>query len=85
MSGTRDKVQSTAAIFSLNRAIRAFKAEGKAVLIMAHRPAAIRECDLLLMLDGGARAAFGPRDEVLRDKVQNHRQISGQAGPGGVR
>jgi ABC-type protease/lipase transport system fused ATPase/permease subunit len=51
---------------ALNAAIRATKAEGGCVLIMAHRPAAIQECDLLLMLEGGARRAFGPKDEVLR-------------------
>ncbi|SDX85235.1 type I secretion system permease/ATPase [Citreimonas salinaria] len=70
---------------AVNRAIRGFKAEGKAVLIMAHRPAALRECDLLLMLEGGIRVAFGPKDEVLRARVQNHRQISGHIGPAGVR
>ena len=46
---------------ALNHAIRELKAEGRTVLIMAHRPAAIQECDLLLVLDGGARRAFGPR------------------------
>ncbi|MEC3859804.1 type I secretion system permease/ATPase [Mesobacterium sp. TK19101] len=69
---------------AVNTAIRAMKAEGKSVLIMAHRPAAIKECDLLLMLDGGARTAFGPKEEVLRQVVQNHQQIQ-QGGTGGVR
>jgi ATP-binding cassette subfamily C protein len=72
---------------ALNNAIRAMKAAGKCVLIMAHRPAAIQECDLLLMIENGARRAFGPKDEVLREIVQNARQIqqSGQAGQtGGV-
>lgn len=70
---------------ALNGAIRAMKSEGKSVIIMAHRPAAIQECDLLLMLDGGARAAFGPRDEVLKKIVQNHEQIQKSTGQGGVR
>lgn len=60
---------------ALNAAIRAMKAEGRAVMIMAHRPAAIQECDLLLMLEDGNRVAFGPRDEVLRKVVQNHDHI----------
>lgn len=51
---------------------------------MAHRPAAIQECDQLLVLDGGVRTAFGPRDEVLRAMVQNHEQIMKSAKPGGV-
>ncbi|SNY35675.1 type I secretion system ABC transporter, PrtD family [Pseudooceanicola antarcticus] len=71
---------------ALNAAIRALREAGASVLIMAHRPAAIQECDLLLMLDHGQRVAFGPRDEVLRRVVQNHDQIrSANAGAGGIR
>ncbi|OWU86351.1 peptide ABC transporter ATPase [Oceanicola sp. 22II-s10i] len=70
---------------ALNGAIRALKARGCSVLIMAHRPAAIQECDLLLMLENGSRVAFGPKDEVLREVVQNHKQIQQASGPGGVR
>lgn len=69
---------------ALNVAIRAMKDEGKAVLIMAHRPAAIRECDLLLVLDQGVARAFGPRDDVLAETVQNHTQIAAQKTGGGV-
>ena len=57
---------------------------GGRVLIMAHRPAAIQECDMLLVLEGGMRKAFGPRDEVLRETVRNHTNILRNAGPGGV-
>jgi ATP-binding cassette subfamily C protein len=60
------------------------KSEGKSVLIMAHRPAAIKECDLLLVLDGGMRKAFGPRDEVLKEMVQNAGAITKAANAGGV-
>jgi ATP-binding cassette subfamily C protein len=38
---------------------------------MAHRPAAIKECDKLLVLENGTCAAFGPKDQVLRDMVKN--------------
>lgn len=69
---------------ALNIAIRATKDAGGAVLIMAHRPAAIQECDLLLVLEDGARRAFGPRDQVLRDMVKNHTDIVRAASPGGV-
>ncbi|MEH6773992.1 MAG: type I secretion system permease/ATPase [Cereibacter changlensis] len=65
---------------ALNRAIRAVKASGGAVLIMAHRPAAIQECDLLLVLEEGRQRAFGPRDQVLRDRVRNHGDILRAAG-----
>lgn len=69
---------------ALNAAIRTAKAEGRSVLIMAHRPAAIQECDLLLVLEEGARRAFGPRDQVLREMVRNHTEILKSGGPGGV-
>ncbi|WP_425073181.1 type I secretion system permease/ATPase [Sagittula sp. S175] len=70
---------------AVNRAIAGFKAEGKSVLIMAHRPAAIKECDKLLMLEGGQRVAFGAKEEVLQQMVKNHQQIQKAATPGGVR
>ena len=69
---------------ALNQAIRSTKDAGGAVLIMAHRPAAIQECDLLLVLEDGARRAFGPRDQVLRDMVKNHTDIVRSTGAGGV-
>lgn len=69
---------------ALNAAIKDMKAEGKSVMIMAHRPSAIQECDTLLVLDGGLRKAFGPKDEVLREMVQNHSEILQKTGPGGV-
>lgn len=69
---------------ALNVAIRAMKEAGCAILIMAHRPAAIQECDLLMVMEEGTRRAFGPRDQVLREMVKNHTDIVKNAGPGGV-
>ncbi|MEM1235787.1 MAG: type I secretion system permease/ATPase [Pseudomonadota bacterium] len=70
---------------ALNKAIRDMKADGKTVLIMAHRPAAIKECDVLLVLEDGRRRAFGPKDLVLRDVLQNHREVHAtQVRNGGV-
>jgi ATP-binding cassette subfamily C protein len=51
---------------------------------MAHRPAAIQECDLLLVMNDGAAAGFGPRDKVLRETVRNATDIVRSATPGGV-
>lgn len=65
---------------ALNNAIKTSKADGKIVFIMAHRPAAIQECELLLVIENGARRAFGPKDEVLREMVQNHDQIKNSVG-----
>ncbi|AXI48311.1 type I secretion system permease/ATPase [Sulfitobacter sp. SK012] len=70
---------------ALNHAIREMKAAGRSVMIMAHRPAAIQECDSLLVLDGGMRMAFGPKDEVLAGMVKNHKQLKkAPADSGGV-
>ena len=69
---------------ALNLAIRNLKARGGSALIMAHRPAAIQECDMLLVLEDGTRRAFGPRDQILREMVKNHTEIVRSAGPGGV-
>lgn len=56
---------------ALNNAIRNTKARGGTVIIMAHRPAAIAECDYLLVLSEGTQHRFGPRDEVLQSSVRN--------------
>ena len=69
---------------ALNRSIKTAKEQGRCVLIMAHRPAAIQECDMLLVLNDGVPAAFGPRDKVLREMVQNAGEIARSITPGGV-
>jgi PrtD family type I secretion system ABC transporter len=66
---------------ALNLAIRQAKGEGKVVVIMAHRPAGISECDLILIVDGGVSKAFGPRDEVLKAHVRNYAQVAGRISP----
>ncbi|MEM9796187.1 MAG: type I secretion system permease/ATPase [Pseudomonadota bacterium] len=70
---------------ALNRAIANMKAEGRAVMIIAHRPAAIKECDMLMVIEQGMRTAFGPAEEVLRKSVKNHAEIARDATAGGVR
>jgi len=69
---------------ALNQAIKALKAAGQSVLIMAHRPAAIQECEMLLVIDNGVQTAFGPKDKVLQEMVANHQSIRKTAGTGGV-
>lgn len=69
---------------ALNAAIRSVKEGDGAVIIMAHRPAAIQECDELMILDSGIRRALGPRDEVLKAMVRNVGDITRASGPGGV-
>jgi PrtD family type I secretion system ABC transporter len=56
---------------ALNAAVNAMKADGRAVIIMTHRPTAISTCDNLLVLDGGKSAGFGPRDEIIKKLMKN--------------
>ena len=56
---------------ALNTAIREMKSDGRAIVIMTHRPMAIANCDILLMLSNGKVAKYGPRDEVVRSIMQN--------------
>ncbi|RYH02040.1 type I secretion system permease/ATPase [Salipiger sp. IMCC34102] len=65
---------------ALNAAIKVAKSEGRAVFIMAHRPAAIQECDLLLVIENGTRRAFGPKEDVMNEVVRNAGQISAATG-----
>jgi ATP-binding cassette subfamily C protein len=69
---------------AVNAAIKGFKTAGNAVLVIAHRPAAIKECDLVLVLDGGNVRAFGPKNAVLRDVLQNSAEVVGSDGNGGI-
>ena len=69
---------------ALNHAIRAAKDAGCAVLIMAHRPAAIQECDHLMVMKDGAVSALGPRETIMRDMVVNAGDIARSVRPGGV-
>lgn len=70
---------------ALNKAVKSLKEAGGAVMIMAHRPAAIKECDKILVLENGARKAWGPREEVLSKILSNFQVIQKeQSSAGGV-
>lgn len=58
-------------IQGLDRAVATARADGKIVLVMSHRPSALAECNLVMILDGGQMRGFGPRDEVLSRFVKN--------------
>ncbi|WP_210339893.1 type I secretion system permease/ATPase [Bosea sp. ASV33] len=62
---------------ALKQAISGIKARGGIAIVVAHRPAAISACDLLLMMANGRAQVIGPRDEVLaavtgRAEAQRH-------------
>jgi len=60
---------------AMNACIREFKAAGKTVVLMTHRPIAIAECDRLIVIDNGRLRADGPRDTVLSSMVKNSDQV----------
>ncbi|MFS4439458.1 type I secretion system permease/ATPase [Paracoccaceae bacterium GXU_MW_L88] len=62
---------------ALNEAVRKMKATGGAVIIIAHRPAAIGECDQIMIIENGLQRAYGPRDEVLKEQLKNFDQLKG--------
>ncbi|CAM9816843.1 unnamed protein product, partial [Phaeothamnion confervicola] len=51
---------------ALMKAINDAKARGAVVVLVAHRPSALAECDKVLFLANGVQQAYGPRDEVLK-------------------
>jgi ATP-binding cassette subfamily C protein len=55
---------------ALGRAIMSVRARRGIVVVVAHRPSAIANVDLLLMMNQGRAQAFGPRDEVLSRVLQ---------------
>ncbi|WBU55368.1 type I secretion system permease/ATPase [Paracoccus sp. SCSIO 75233] len=61
---------------ALNHAVRGVKARGGSVIVVAHRPSAIREAELLLYIENGRPVAFGKSEEVLRRFVSNHESIA---------
>jgi PrtD family type I secretion system ABC transporter len=50
---------------ALDAALQAAKKSGRTILIASHRPAAIRNCDLVLVMQAGEITLYGPRDQVL--------------------
>lgn len=55
---------------SLVNAIKAMRERGSIVVVIAHRPNAIATVDKILCLQEGRMAAFGPKEEVLKQVVQ---------------
>lgn len=72
---------------ALMQAVREFKAKGKTVFLITHRPNAINLADRLLLLADGQVQLQGPRDAVLARLRAMHAQAaaaaSQQAVPGG--
>ncbi len=55
---------------ALTQALMSVRQRGGIVVVIAHRPAAIAACDLLLMMADGRRQMFGPKEDVLAAVTQ---------------
>jgi ATP-binding cassette subfamily C protein len=55
---------------ALTRAVRAARARGAIVIVVAHRPIGIEGVDMLLVLKDGRMQAFGPKETVLAQVLQ---------------
>ena len=61
---------------ALTQAILGIRARGGVVVVVAHRPSALAGVDLVLTMQDGRQAAFGPKDEVLAQVLQNRQQVA---------
>lgn len=50
---------------ALDVALQQARQRGQTVLIVSHRPIAIRNCDLILVMQTGQVTLYGPRDQVM--------------------
>ncbi|KKX27083.1 type I secretion system permease/ATPase [Rhizobium sp. LC145] len=62
------------------KAIAAIRARNGIAVVVAHRPSALGSVDLVLMIDNGRMAAFGPKDEVLSRVLKARSRGVGGAG-----
>lgn len=69
---------------ALNKAVASMKAAGKSVVIMAHRPSAIQECEKLLVLEEGTARAWGSREKIMSEMLANVQVIRKTAKVGGA-
>jgi ATP-binding cassette subfamily C exporter for protease/lipase len=50
---------------ALDTALQQAKQRGQTVIIVSHRPIAIRNCDLILVMQEGQVLLYGPREQVM--------------------
>lgn len=54
---------------ALNDAVRHVKSQGGSILVIAHRPSALVECDKILIIENGVKRDFGPTTEIMRGQL----------------
>jgi ATP-binding cassette subfamily C protein len=58
---------------ALARAILDVRNRGGIVIVVAHRPSALQNIDMVLAMANGRQQAFGPKDDVLRKVLESSR------------
>ncbi len=66
---------------ALDMALQSAKKQGQTVLIVSHRPIAIRNCDLVLVMQSGLVSLYGPREPVLTALANAAKAATGAAAP----
>lgn len=66
---------------ALDISLQAARARGQTALIVSHRPIAIRNCNLMIVMHAGEVSLYGPRDQVLNKlaSAAGSRNGNGQA------
>lgn len=49
--------------------MRHVKSQGGSILVIAHRPSALVECDKILIIENGVKRDFGPTTEIMRGQL----------------
>ncbi len=60
---------------AVSQAIKGVRDRGGIAIVIAHRPSAISQVNLLMVMNQGEIVAIGPRDEVLAKTVKNAAKI----------
>ncbi|GAB1393979.1 alkaline protease secretion ATP-binding protein AprD [Rhodocyclaceae bacterium] len=63
---------------ALDKALTGAKKRGQTVLIVSHRPIAIRNCDLVMVMQAGQVSLYGPREPVMT-ALANAAKVAGGA------
>ncbi len=61
---------------ALIRALQAFKAKGKTVVVIAHKLSILGIADKILVLNEGTVAAYGPREQIMQLRSQGPVQLA---------
>lgn len=52
---------------ALSTAIASIRARGGIAIVVAHRPSALNACDLVGVVQNGRLAAFGPKEDIIKE------------------